>query len=240
MKIGKVCAKHPELLGERDDSSACRACRAERTALWGVKYRADNAAAIAERRAAYYAKNRDKELETARRHRADNAAALPALRAAYYAKNAETLNAKKRQYRADNAALVAARSKAYYTANRDTLLARMQKYREANKDAARRYRAKNSAAAREHVMRRRASKRSATPAWANEFFIQEAYALAQLREKVCGGKWHVDHIVPLRSKLVCGLHVEHNLAVVPAALNLSKHNRYWPDMPEVPSGMDLA
>ena len=79
--------------------------------------------------------------------------------------------------------------------------------------------------------RRRATKRLATPAWANEFFIQEAYSLAKLREKVCGGAWHVDHIVPLKSALVCGLHVEHNLQVIPAALNAAKHNRYWPHMP---------
>ena len=85
----------------------------------------------------------------------------------------------------------------------------------------------------------RATKLRAAPAWANQFFIQEAYALARLRtEQKTGGhdKWHVDHIVPLRSKLVCGLHVENNLEVIPAYRNRSKGNRYWPDMPEVEYG----
>lgn len=34
----------------------------------------------------------------------------------------------------------------------------------------------------------------------------------------------------MNSKIVCGLHVEHNLQVVPAAYNMLKGNRIWPDM----------
>ena len=76
-----------------------------------------------------------------------------------------------------------------------------------------------------------ARKAQAMPSWANEFFIEEAYHLAQLRSSMFGFPWHVDHVVPLTSKLVCGLHTEANLQVIPGVENLSKNNRYWPDMP---------
>lgn len=80
-------------------------------------------------------------------------------------------------------------------------------------------------------VRRRAAEIKATPSWANPFFVREVYALAALRSKMFGFAWHVDHIVPLRSKLVCGLHVEYNLQVIPAADNMTKSNRTWPDKP---------
>ena len=79
--------------------------------------------------------------------------------------------------------------------------------------------------------RRRSAKLLATPKWANEFFIEEAYALAKLRTEILGFRWEVDHIVPLISPLVCGLHCEANIQVIPESLNRSKANRHWPDMP---------
>jgi len=85
-------------------------------------------------------------------------------------------------------------------------------------------------------VKRRAAHANANVSWRNDFFIGEIYELAKLRTKVMGFPWHVDHIVPLTSKLVCGLHVENNLQVIPATQNIVKHNRMWPDMPEVTHG----
>lgn len=79
---------------------------------------------------------------------------------------------------------------------------------------------------------RRARQRRATPAWANKFFIEEIYDLARRRTQTTGIKWEVDHIVPMNHPLVQGLHVEHNLQVIPQQHNRSKHNRYWPNMPQ--------
>lgn len=76
-----------------------------------------------------------------------------------------------------------------------------------------------------------ATRMQAMPIWANNFFIEEIYDLAQIRTKATGIEWHVDHIVPLQSPIVCGLHVEQNLRVITALENRSKGNRHWPDMP---------
>lgn len=73
---------------------------------------------------------------------------------------------------------------------------------------------------------RRKRVRNATPEWANTFFLQEAYLLAQLRSKMFGFDWHVDHIIPLNGDEVCGLHVENNLQVIPALENLVKSNKF--------------
>lgn len=77
----------------------------------------------------------------------------------------------------------------------------------------------------------RAGRLSAIPKWANHFFIGEIYDLSRRRTAATGFLWHVDHIVPLNSKIVCGLHCEQNLQVIPAVKNYEKNNTVWPDMP---------
>lgn len=55
-----------------------------------------------------------------------------------------------------------------------------------------------------------------------EFWVlQEAVSLARLRERLVGGKWHVDHIVPVSKG---GDSRPDNLQVVPAAWNRRKSN----------------
>lgn len=53
----------------------------------------------------------------------------------------------------------------------------------------------------------------------------EAIDLRKKREQSTGIKWHIDHVIPLNGRNVCGLHVWSNLAVIPAKVNLSKGNK---------------
>ena len=77
--------------------------------------------------------------------------------------------------------------------------------------------------------KRIAMKKRAMPLWANLFFVSEAYDLAKRRTAATGFKWEVDHIVPLKHDDFCGLHVEHNLQVIPATWNRAKNNEVWPE-----------
>ncbi len=67
--------------------------------------------------------------------------------------------------------------------------------------------------------KRRAALLQATPNWANLIAIKEIY-------RTCQEGYHVDHIVPLQCKFVCGLHCEFNLQHLPAKDNLSKGNKF--------------
>ena len=78
---------------------------------------------------------------------------------------------------------------------------------------------------------RKAAKLKATPIWADLEIVEGLYKQARELEKSTGIKHDVDHIVPLRSKLVCGLHVESNLRVIPSIENRIKGNKVWPDWP---------
>ena len=66
--------------------------------------------------------------------------------------------------------------------------------------------------------KRRAAKLNAIVAWTNLEKIKEIY-------KNCPKGFHVDHIIPLISDKVCGLHVENNLRIIPAKENIRKGNK---------------
>lgn len=65
---------------------------------------------------------------------------------------------------------------------------------------------------------RRARERSATPSWV------DLAALRLIYEK-CPPGYHVDHIYPLASELLCGLHVPWNLQYLSKSDNHRKYNK---------------
>lgn len=87
------------------------------------------------------------------------------------------------------------------------------------------------ALSRMYCVNRRARKLQARPSWANDEEILKIYDRCRRISLWLDVPHHVDHAVPLKSDIVCGLHCEANLEIIPAKENQLKGNRWWKDMP---------
>lgn len=132
--------------------------------------------------------------------------------------------------------------KDYHWKNRDKILSRKKIYREENSEKIFEYRKENSASSKEYQSEyylrnkgkfqyksalRRSNRLKATPPWLTpeqKALVENLYKFRANVSGVVGREYHVDHIVPLQSEVVCGLHVPWNLQVIPAKDNLSKSN----------------
>jgi len=70
----------------------------------------------------------------------------------------------------------------------------------------------------------------ATPLWVDLSAIEQLEICRDVMNKLYPQEspWHIDHIVPLQNKLVCGLHWHANMHLLPAIANFSKGNRFCP------------
>lgn len=150
----------------------------------------------------------------------------------FYRDNCEILSERQRECRKSNPAKKAKIERKYREANPEKVAKRHQKYREDNREKERKrhqkyietypYKVKALSA------KYRATKLQSTPPWLTPEHHAEmalCYEEAAALRLYTGQQYHVDHIVPLQGKTVCGLHVPWNLQVLLARDNLRKGNK---------------
>lgn len=170
-------------------------------------YRDRNKESISVKRKAYKAKRKDIIKEY-------NAKSWPE----YYAKNREKILAKVKRQRDLDRDNVNAKDRIYYHLNKDKLLSRSKVWRESNRGYIYSL----------NRVRKNKMNKLQTPSWADKESINIIYEQARRISQIEGIQYHVDHIIPIKGKLVSGLHVINNLQIIPAKINMSKHNKFTP------------
>lgn len=127
-----------------------------------------------------------------------------------------------------------AKQNLYSRQNKNKVYAANKKWKQQNLELAKNLSAKwkkeNAGRVNAKCKERRLAVKNAVPKWVDKeelWLIEEAYNLSQLRGKMFGIQFHVDHIVPILGKNVCGLHTINNLQVIPAIENCRKGNRIF-------------
>lgn len=154
--------------------------------------------------------------------------------AAYYQRNKDRIKERVNAYYHRTKEVRLAKQKEYYEKEKPKLLAKNKEWAAANKEKMRAYHRayvkRNRALWAAQTALYRATKKQATPSWACKQKIKDFYNMAKKLKEDTGKEWHVDHIVPLQSEFVCGLHCEHNLQLLLGRVNRKKSNKTWPDM----------
>lgn len=202
----------------REIGRAYNATHKEQTAARTKKWREDNLERAKAKDAAWRAANRDKSAAYSAAWRARNPGGQAAADKAWYERNRERKLQSDRVKRLANLDLYLQRERESYARNREARSARGKRWREANKHRV-----------AYHASLRRKAVADRTPSWLTEedfAAIDRFFYKAARMTQIVGVPYHVDHIVPLRGKLVSGLNVPWNLQVLPATENLKKNNQY--------------
>lgn len=122
-------------------------------------------------------------------------------------------------------------SSRYHKKNREKRLVILRentkKYDKKNRSKKRKYNRDNCFRKTENH-RRRMCPKDAVPGWFDLESVQKVYREVMKMNKN-GLDVTVDHIVPIKSPHVCGLHTLDNLQIITRSENSKKNNRWWPD-----------
>ncbi len=126
-------------------------------------------------------------------------------------------------------------AKIWRSKNRDRALESQRQWRTKNKEKAnqsrRKWERENPGKRNAQTLLRIARKLQATPKCQPKEKLKEIeniYILAKELQWLSESRLCVDHIIPLRGENVSGLHVSHNLQILPLAMNCSKSNNFDP------------
>ena len=143
-----------------------------------------------------------------------------------------------------NSEYIHKKNKEWLQANSQRVREKMKKWAQANPERMRKNRKRwaqaNSDVVNALTAKRWASKKNASTSWTNFNNIKKFYAEARRLTELTGVKHNVDHIYPLQSEYMCGLHVETNLQILTQKENISKGNRTWPGQLDCQKGSVYA
>jgi hypothetical protein len=214
-------------------SPRCRACavirKRKRDRQANIEFKARNPGIQRKYNKTFYAKFRDREKARAQSWRLQNKGRTKAVAKAWREKNKERFAAMKLAWRERNKEYLLKYRREFYARNKEYINVKCRAYKEANreelnKEVAQWYRDHPEVNRANRALRRAREKR-AMPSWANKEKMAAIYAEAVRLTRETGIVYHVDHIYPLQSDWVCGLHCETNLQILTAAENQSKSNR---------------
>lgn len=184
-------------------------------------------------KSSYYERNRDKVLARVKDRYQKKKADIKAYSRKYYKENREEIL---KTYKTEEYLSKARkRSREYYNKNKEKIhkktrkLRATEKHKEEQKRYQKEYALKNSDKLRAIKSKYKYSKKQACPKWLTDKQwnkIDSIYRNCESKSLKTGRLYHVDHIVPLQGKNVCGLHVPWNLRIILAKTNIKKSNKF--------------
>lgn len=202
---GKRC-KHGHVCERRTRNGDCVACVKERS----NQHYQSNVEKYKERVKSYHENNREKCLSYSREYYQDNKEYMDKKHLEYCKQHQEQVQEYHKQYNKKY-------GKGYYKKNKQRINLKSKQYRKNNPHVI-----------KYHFLKRRETLKNAIPSWysSEEHLVEKIYKKRDQLNERWGLKFEVDHIIPLISDTVCGLHTWCNLQLLEESTNRSKHNHY--------------